>query len=96
MAKALWVTTYRKVVDAAKLAEYGKLAGPALAGGGGLFLARGPALEAYEQGVKERVVVILFDSVEAAVAAHDGPGYQAALKALGDGAIRDVRIVEAA
>jgi len=96
MAKALWVTTYRKVLDAAKLAEYGKLAGPALTAGGGVFLARGAASQAYEQGVKERVVVIQFESVDAAVAAHDGPAYQAALEALGDGAIRDVRIVEAA
>jgi uncharacterized protein (DUF1330 family) len=96
MAKAFWVTTYRQVKDAGKLAEYGKLAGPAIQGGGGVFLARSPAAQAYEQGVKERVVVIQFESVEAAVATHDGPAYQAALKALGDGAVRDVRIVEGA
>ena len=28
------------------------------------------------------------------VAAHDGPGYQEALRALGDGADREIRIVE--
>jgi len=39
-------------------------------------------------------VVIEFDSVEKAIAAHDSPGYQAALKALGNGAKRDLRIVE--
>ena len=33
-------------------------------------------------------------SVEAAIKTHDSPGYQAALKALGDGAERDLRIVE--
>jgi hypothetical protein len=32
--------------------------------------------------------------VAAALAAHDSPGYQAALKALGHGAERDMRIVE--
>jgi uncharacterized protein (DUF1330 family) len=37
--------------------------------------------------------VIEFDSVEHAIAAHDSPGYQAALAALEGGAIRDVRIV---
>jgi len=37
----------------------------------------------------ERVVVIEFDSVEKAVAVHDGPAYQAALKALGNGVERD-------
>ena len=30
-----------------------------------------------------------------AKAAHDSPGYQEALKALGDGAVRDVRMIEA-
>jgi uncharacterized protein (DUF1330 family) len=39
--------------------------------------------------------VIEFDSVERAVAAHDGKEYQAALKALGSNAVvRDLRIVE--
>ena len=38
-------------------------------------------------------MVIEFDSVEHAIAVHDGPGYQAALAALDGGAVRDVRIV---
>jgi uncharacterized protein (DUF1330 family) len=38
--------------------------------------------------------VIEFDSVAQATAAHDSPAYQAALKALGDAAERDMRIVE--
>jgi uncharacterized protein (DUF1330 family) len=45
-------------------------------------------------GVQLRTVVIEFESVEKAIAVHDSPGYQAALKALGDGAERDLRIVE--
>lgn len=39
-------------------------------------------------------VIIEFDSVEQAVAAHDSPAYRAALDALGNTANRDVRIVE--
>jgi uncharacterized protein (DUF1330 family) len=31
--------------------------------------------------------------VEKAIAAYNSPGYQEALKALGDGAVRDLRIV---
>ena len=50
----------------------------------------------YEVGINQRVVVIEFDSVERAVAAHDSAAYQAALKVLGDGAERDIRIVEGA
>ena len=49
---------------------------------------------AYEVAVKERCVLIEFDSVEQAIAAHDSSGYQAALIALGEGAERDIRIVE--
>src|SRR5580698_6050048 len=94
MAKAYWVATYFSVSDPAALAEYAKLAGPAIAAAGGRFLARGNAAKAYEKGLKERVVIIEFDSVEKAAAAHDGPGYQAALKKLGSAAQRDLRIVE--
>jgi uncharacterized protein (DUF1330 family) len=38
--------------------------------------------------------VFEFESVAKATAAHDSGEYQAALKALGDGADRDIRIVE--
>jgi uncharacterized protein (DUF1330 family) len=44
--------------------------------------------------LKQRTVLLEFDSVEQAVAAHDSPAYQAALNALGDGADRDIRIIE--
>jgi uncharacterized protein (DUF1330 family) len=43
--------------------------------------------------VKSRTVIIEFDSLEAAKATHDSPGYQAALAALDGGAVRDLRIV---
>ena len=94
MAKAYWVATYRSISNPAALAEYGKLAGPAITTAGGRFLARGTAAKAYEKGQTERVVVIEFDSVEKATAAHDSPGYQAALRVLGNAAERDIRIVE--
>jgi len=93
MSKVYWVNTYRQVSDPDKLAAYAKLAGPALEAAGGRFLARTTAVLAYEAGILERVVVIEFASVEAAVAAHDSPAYQVALAALGDGAVRDLRIV---
>jgi uncharacterized protein (DUF1330 family) len=48
----------------------------------------------FESGVMERTVVIEFDTVEQAVAAYESQDYQAALRALGDGAERDLRIVE--
>lgn len=96
MAKAYWITTYRAVSDPAKLANYAVLAGPAIAAAGGKFLARGQAAFVYESGIKARTVLIEFASVAAAKAAHDSPAYKEALDALGDGADRDIRIVEGA
>jgi uncharacterized protein (DUF1330 family) len=94
MAKGYWVATYFSVSNPDALAEYAKLAGPAIAAGGGRFLARGTAAKAYEKGLKQRVVLVEFDSVDAAAATHDGAGYQAALKVLGNAVERDLRIVE--
>lgn len=93
MAKAYWISTYRKIIDPAKLTAYAKLAGPAIEAGGGRFLARAVAAKAYEDGKIERTVVIEFDSVEQAVATHDSAAYGAALAALEGGAVRDLRIV---
>lgn len=93
MAKAYWIACYHKITDPAKLANYAKLALPAIEAGGGRFLARGTAAKAYEHGKVERTVLIEFDSVEQAAAVHDSAAYQEALVALGDGAVRDMRIV---
>jgi uncharacterized protein (DUF1330 family) len=94
MAKAYWVACYQSISNPDALAAYAKLAAPAINAAGGHFLARGTAAKAYEKGLKERIVIIEFDSVERAVAAHDSEGYQSALKLLGNGAVRDLRIVE--
>jgi uncharacterized protein (DUF1330 family) len=94
MAKAYWVACYRSVSNPDALAAYAKLAGPAIQAAGGRFLARGNPSKVYENGVNQRIVIIEFDSVDKAVAAHDSDGYQTALKALGSGADREIRIVE--
>jgi uncharacterized protein (DUF1330 family) len=94
MPKAYWISAYRAIKDPNKLAAYAKLAGPALSGSGGRFLARGEPAKVYELGLKQRTVLIEFESVAQAVAAHDSPAYQAALAALGDGVEREIRIIE--
>jgi uncharacterized protein (DUF1330 family) len=94
MPKAYWISAYRAINDPAALAAYAKLAGPSLQAAGGRFLARGAPAKVYEAGVARRTVLIEFDSVQQALAAHDTPGYQAALRALGDAVERDLRIVE--
>jgi len=95
MAKAYWIAFYRSVKNPEAFAAYAKLAPAAIQAHGGRFLVRGAPARVYEAGIEQRVVVIEFDSVEKAVAAHDSPGYQEALKALGKGSVeREIRIVE--
>jgi len=94
MAKAYWMVSYRKVKDPQRVAEYSKLATPAIANGGGRILARGAAAFAHEAGLIERTVLTEFDSLQQAVSAFESVGYQAALKILGTAAERDFRIVE--
>ena len=93
MPKGYWVTIYRKISDPTKLAAYAELAPKATAPFGGKYLARGTAANAYEAGLKDRIVISEFPSVEKANAAYNSPGYQEALRALGAGAERDLRIV---
>jgi uncharacterized protein (DUF1330 family) len=93
MAKAFWINTYRAIRDQAALDAYAKLAAPALTAAGGRVLVRGLPEKVYEIGMIQRVVVWEFDSVAQAIAAHDSPGYQEALRVLGDAADRDLRIV---
>jgi uncharacterized protein (DUF1330 family) len=93
---AYWISVYVEILDEAKVAAYAELAGPALRQAGGTFLARGLPEQTYEAGERTRTVVIEFDSVEAARAAHDSPAYTEALAALDGGAIRDLRILPGA
>ena len=90
---AYWISVYREILDEAKVAAYAELAGPALRDAGGTFVARGLPEQTYESGEKTRTVLIEFDSVEAARAAHDSRAYQEALAALDGGAVRDMRIL---
>jgi uncharacterized protein (DUF1330 family) len=90
---AYWISVYKEILDEVKLAAYAELAGPALENAGGTFIARGLPEQTYEAGEPTRTVLIEFESVEAARAAHDGPAYQDALPALDGGAVRDLRIL---
>ncbi len=94
MAKAYWIAFYKSIRNPARFAEYAKLAPPAIQAAGGRFLARGMPAKTYDMGIEQRVVVLEFDSVAQAIAAHDSPAYQAALAVLGDAAEREIRIVE--
>ena len=94
MPKGYWITFYREISDPDKLAAYAKLAPAATAPFGARYLARGNPQAMYEAGQKDRVVVAEFPSLQKAIEAHDCPAYQDAVRVLGDGAVRDVRIIE--
>jgi uncharacterized protein (DUF1330 family) len=86
MAKAYLVVTYRSIKDQEKWSAYAKLAGPAIQKAGGRFIVRGMPAKTFEKGMNERVVVVEFESLDKATAAHASPAYQEALRALGNGA----------
>jgi uncharacterized protein (DUF1330 family) len=95
MTKAYWISAYQSISDNDALAAYAKLAGPSLTAAGGKFLARGVPAAVKESGLQQRTVLIEFESVEAALAAYNSPGYKEALIALGSNAVvRDIRIIE--
>jgi uncharacterized protein (DUF1330 family) len=95
MKKGYWVVAYRSVSDESTLKEYGKLAIPAIEAGGGKALVRtADAIVPHEAGLKQRLVVMEFESFEKAKATYTSAAYQAALKVLGSAAERDFRIVE--
>ena len=97
MKKGYWVVSYRSLSDESALKKYGALAMPAIEAGGGKTLIRtADAVEPREAGLKQRVVVIEFESFDRALATYNSAAYQAALEALGSAAERDFRIVEGA
>ena len=96
MPKAYWISNYRSISNPVAVAAYAELAGPAIKAAGGRILARSVPAKTYEQGISERIVVIEFDSVAAAIGAYESAPYKAALRVLGNSADRDLRIVEAA
>ncbi len=95
MPKGYMISAHRSKADPQKRAAYIELAMPAIRAAGGKPLAGGDCkVEARENGVAERTVLIEFDSFEKAVEFYDSDAYQRALTVLGDGADRDVRLFE--
>jgi len=93
MPKGYWITFYRSILDEAALARYAKVAGPTIQAHGGRILARGNPTKTYEAGLSQRVVLIEFDSVEAAMAAYESPEYQDVVTILKDAVERDLRVI---
>lgn len=94
LMSAYLIITFRSIDDPEKVEAYKRIAGPILEAAATRFVVRGEPARAYEAGLLERVVIIEFASLEKAIATYESPAYRASLDALGDGAVRDVRIVE--
>ena len=94
MKKGYIISAHRSAANPKKRDAYLKLATPAIKKGGGRILASTDNIIVKENGIKERTVLIEFDSFDQAIGAYESQDYQEALKALDGGADRDFRIFE--
>lgn len=93
MTKTYSVVTYRAITDPQRFDQYAKLAGPAMEAAGARFIVKELPVKTFEGANDQRVVILEFETTQAAQNAYQSDAYQAALKVLGNGAIRDYRIV---
>ena len=90
---AYWVSEYREITDETRMTAYAALGRPALEAAGGRFLARSLPEQLYEAGVGDA------DGGDRVRVGRGGPGrprqpgVPGGAAALGDGAVRDIRIV---
>ena len=94
MLKGYWVSTHQSSPDSAKYEAYRVIAKPAVEAAGGKFLVVDGSPDVRELGKQLRTVVVEFPSKAAAIQAYESEAYQRALKAVGDGYVRDMRIAQ--
>lgn len=92
MPKGYFLSIHRSPADPEKRAAYLELAGPAMINSGGKVLASTSDIVTHEKGIAEQTVIVEFDTFEKAVAVYESEEYQKALKALDNGADREIRI----
>jgi uncharacterized protein (DUF1330 family) len=93
MPKGYIVVSYRGAPNDENLSKYAPKALEAMTNAGAKFIARGMPVATFENGVRQRTVIIEFESTDAARAAITSNAYQAAFALLGD-VDRDVRVIE--
>lgn len=82
------------VTDADNYPQYMKKAGALITGMGGVYIARGGQSDVVEGDLKNRHVIIEFESYDAAVKCYQAPEYQEILKLRQAFAMSDVVLVE--
>ncbi len=90
---ALWIA-HVTVTDEEAYAKYAKLAGPAIADHGGVFVARGGRFVQLEGKERPRNVVARFPDVETAEKCYHSDAYQEALSHARGASERELLIVE--
>lgn len=90
---ALWIA-HVTVTDEDAYAKYAKLAGPAIADHGGVFVARGGRFVQLEGKERPRNVVARFPDVETAEKCYHSDAYQEALSHARGASERELLIVE--
>ena len=94
MPKGYFLSAHRKAADPVKAAAYAKFSIPPIEGAGGRVLAKGGTVQARENGIAGKTILIEFESYEAAIAAYESEAYQESLRVLDGGADRDIRLFE--
>ena len=95
MAKAYWIAAYRSISNPNAMPAFIERSASVIEAAGGRFLAAGGRIEAFEDGIPERTVVVEFDDFDSAVATFHSDAYREATKMLGEEPVeRDTRIVE--
>ena len=91
--KGYWVMTFRSIDDQSGVDRYAEAAQPVIRAFGGRVLAAGVPEHVHEAGLRERVAIVEFESVDAAEAAYSSPEYLATVRHLEGAAVRDARII---
>ena len=94
MNKGYWIIAWKSVSDPSAVERYMPPATAAIAGNGGRIVAAGVPAKTYESGLPSRLVIVEFESLQAAISAYESADYQASISHLLGAAERDVRIIE--
>lgn len=94
MNKGYWVIAWKSVSDPVAVEHYIAPATEAIEAHGGRIVAAGAPARTFEEGLPSRLVLVEFETLQAAVAAYESPDYQASLVHLVGAAERDVRVIE--
>jgi uncharacterized protein (DUF1330 family) len=93
MAKGYWIANM-DLTDAGRYGDYQRFVRPFLAEQGGRFLVRGGQQDIVEGQLRERTVIVEFESYERALEVYRSDTYQQGMRSRLESATTDLVIVE--